>query len=138
MESQPSASGSDASPADCRIGVTVTAGTNAATGAASKALAAPPPAHVPTAAAYISTGRPDLKTILTHAAAPYAPDGEAVEDDQAAAVGVFVAGPAPLVAAVADTCAAVNGVWAALFGGCCGGGVGGRAYLELHALTHEL
>ncbi|KAG2427422.1 hypothetical protein HXX76_012358 [Chlamydomonas incerta] len=147
-----SVSGYDCSPADSLLGVaaavTAPAAATTAAGTAFKpqqqttAAAAAPPA--PTTAAYISAGRPDLKTILTHAAAPYAlneAEAEATADgggDDAAAVGVFVAGPARLVAAAADTCAAVNGLWTVVCGGGGGGGARGRAYLELHALTHEL
>ncbi|KAG2452202.1 hypothetical protein HYH02_003233 [Chlamydomonas schloesseri] len=139
-----SSSGSDSSPGDSMIGTAAAIDTIASSGANSKQQqASVATAPVPTAAAYISAGRPDLKTILTHAAAPYAAaDDEgfttaaaaaAAADDEA--VGVFVAGPARLVAAVADTCAEVNGFWAPLF--CCGAR-GGLAFLELHTLTHEL
>ena len=77
----------------------------------------------------IRHGRPDLAAMLLQVAQECGAASRAGAGGDELRVGVFVAGPEGVVAAVMHVCASLNGVW---------GGRAGRAYLHVRAMTHEL
>lgn len=81
-------------------------------------------AAAPCIETFLSRSRPDFAAML-EAVAEQCGGGHMARELR---VGVFVAGPAAMVAAVSEACASLNGPW----------GRRGRAFLHLRAMTHEL